>query len=324
MKIYNKFGKTVHAITLGTKELHYEKFKPVTLGEWTGKEILEEFENSKKRKAIFMSGLSSYDNKNIWKLEKSGKTVFPEAKMAFFQENLKQHGHEQYSVFNDKLRTIGKRFLKEEGYTLEHGIQDTLEIWNSPIIEIEWKHYTPFELYVSSWKFFEFYMPYSEKWKKVKIYEYPLKDYIVEELKFNILIHAVKWLLGDVSEMVSQKLIQVASKKVNSDNHVDLCNNQKDQYQNIDLKYKDHKVSIKSGHTVTSENATKMFKHTPYTHIMGPVIMDILDHHEGGISINSSIHGLGKSFKVKNIVFDDFRIIDRNGDNISLSEFLNT
>lgn len=307
-------------IKIGAKELHLQEMPEVKMNGKSGREIYYSMEEDWKIRNAFYASVKCFDNKHSWK----GSPKTNESSKAFFQYVLLEFfGRTQFEYFDEAIKEAHKRFQTEKDFIFEDAMQVLIDRWNEKKeLTYNGKVYSAFEIYCASAKYYDFYEPHG-KFKHTYKYNAKIDYKFTKVLQHNILLHSAKWLTGNASELAIKEIIERKVDSVNNRQH-GLLSDIKNQAKNLDYFLGKSVINIKSGKTLTSKFSYKIFKHTKYDFLMGPAEIEVLDEEKinNKILIGKSQKGLGYKVKIKNIMYDDFRIYDHQMQEVSLHELL--
>lgn len=309
----------IERIQIGSKELHLQEMTPVKMNGQSGKDIYYSMEEDWKVRNAFYASVKCFDNKHSWK--GSPKTV--ESKYAFFQYVLTEFfGVSQFEYFDKAIKEAHGRFQTEKDFALEDAMEVLIERWNDRELEYNGRSYSAFEIYCSSAKYYDFYEPHGT-FKHTYRYNAPIDYKFAKVLNHNVLLHSVKWVTGNAAELALKEIVERKIDSVKSEQH-GLLSDFRNQIENKDYFLGKSVINIKSGKTLLSEFAYKMFMHTKYDFCFGPAEIEVTDDRKinNRILIGKSQKGLGFKVKIKNVIYDDFKIYDKNKDEITLGEML--
>lgn len=182
-------------------------------------------------------------------------------------------------------------------------MNDLLEVWNTKRVIIAGDVYTPFEVYVAAWRWFQTYAPYEEGTGRMNIDDF-LKPLSAENLRIceqNIVFHCAKWVQGYMAECVTIDLIHtIAQKNPQFNEKIVEVRDESEQRFGVDLMIGNDKVSIKSGQTLT----TDIFKELPTDYTVGPLYHDSSGEEDAHMLLSYGKKGVKVSHK--GFVFEGF------------------
>lgn len=306
-------------IQIGDKELHFQKMAPVKMNGQSGKDVYYSMEEDWKVRNAFYASLKCFDNKHSWK----GNARTVESRYAFFQYVLSEYfGESQFEYFDRAIKEAHSRFQTEKDFIFEDAMQVLIDRWNDKELNYNGVEYSAFEVYCSSAKYYDFYEPH-RTFKHTYKYNLPIDFKFTKVLNHNILLHSAKWITGNAAELAIKEIVERKIESVKSEQH-GLLSDFKNQIENKDYFLGKSVINIKSGDTLLSEFAYKIFIHTKYDFCFGPAEIEVTEDKKinNRILIGKSQKGLGFKVKIKNVVYDDFKIYDHDKNEITLGEML--
>ena len=189
-------------------------------------------------------------------------------------------------------------------------------------MEYNGKFYSAFDVYCSSAKYYDFYEPHGT-FKHTYKYNAPIDYKFAKVLQHNILLHSAKWVTGNAAELAIKELVERKIESVKKGQH-GLLSDMRNQIENKDYFLGSSVINIKSGKTLSSDFAYKIFMHTKYDFCFGPAEIEVTYDKKinNRIIIGKSQKGLGYKVKIKNVIYDDFKIYDHDKNEVTLGELL--